>query len=129
MDTMQMDSSSPKKIMYGVHISSFRRGDVFNKKSFFILCAFLSIAAFIGFIFLNDAPNAKKNFPSLISQEAIPVSSDTITIIGVGDMMLGTLFPSGYLPPNDGRDLLTPVKEILRNADLTFGNEEGGFLD
>ncbi|MEX2485132.1 MAG: CapA family protein [Brumimicrobium sp.] len=61
---------------------------------------------------------------------------DTVTppkrffnIVGVGDIMLGTNFPSdSYLPPNDGADLLKPVDSILKNADVTFGNLEGGIL-
>lgn len=54
---------------------------------------------------------------------------DTISIIGVGDMMLGTNYPSlSYLPPNEGRDLLTPVKSILESAKITFGNLEGTIL-
>ncbi len=58
------------------------------------------------------------------------LNQDTISIIGVGDMMLGTNYPSiSYLAPNDGKDLLNPVKEILSGADLTFGNCEGTFLD
>ena len=55
---------------------------------------------------------------------------DTITTIGVGDIMFGTNFPSNsYLPPNDGKDLLLPVIDILKDADITFGNCEGSFLD
>lgn len=51
-------------------------------------------------------------------------------IIGVGDMMLGTNYPSAsYLPPNDGRDLLADVRQILQSADVTFGNLEGAILD
>ena len=39
--------------------------------------------------------------------------NDTITIIGVGDMMLGTNYPSArYLPPNDGKDLLVVVGRL-----------------
>lgn len=54
---------------------------------------------------------------------------DTISIIGVGDMMLGTNYPNeSYLPPNSGRDLLIPVKPILESAHLTFGNLEGTIL-
>ncbi|HEV7331045.1 MAG TPA: CapA family protein [Flavisolibacter sp.] len=51
--------------------------------------------------------------------------NDTVRIIGVGDIMLGTSFPDGYLPPNDGRHLLTPVERYLQAADITFGNYEG----
>ncbi|MBX9851541.1 MAG: CapA family protein [Cytophagaceae bacterium] len=52
---------------------------------------------------------------------------DTISIIGVGDIMLGTTYPSdaNYLAPDDGKFLLKPVEHILKNADITFGNHEG----
>ena len=53
-----------------------------------------------------------------------------ISIIGVGDIMMGTNYPNtSYLPANDGRDLLKPVEDILRSADITFGNLEGVLLD
>ncbi len=51
-------------------------------------------------------------------------------IIGVGDMMLGTNYPSkNYLPANGGRDLLSQVQNKLIDADVTFGNLEGTILD
>jgi cell wall-associated NlpC family hydrolase len=54
----------------------------------------------------------------------------TVSIIGTGDIMLGSNFPSeAKLPTNDGKDLLLNVKSILQNADLTFGNLEGCFLN
>ena len=57
-------------------------------------------------------------------------TSQTLKIIGVGDMMLGTNYPSAsYLPPNGGANLLKDVAEILQNADVTFGNLEGTILD
>lgn len=55
---------------------------------------------------------------------------DTLTVIGVGDIMMGTNFPNtSYLPPNRGKDLLSEVDSILRDADVTFGNLEGVILD
>lgn len=54
---------------------------------------------------------------------------DTITIIGVGDIMLGTSYPEGYLPPDDGKHLLTAVEKHLQNATITFGNHEGTLFD
>ncbi len=52
------------------------------------------------------------------------------TIVGVGDMMLGTNYPStSYLPANDGKNLLDDVREILLAADVTFGNHEGTLVD
>lgn len=53
-----------------------------------------------------------------------------VSVIGVGDMMLGTNYPSpSYLPPNGGKDLLKDVEAVLKDADLTFGNLEGTLLD
>lgn len=54
---------------------------------------------------------------------------DTITIAGVGDIMIGTNYPAGHLPPNDGKTIFDPVKQYLQAPDLTFGNTEGTFLD
>jgi hypothetical protein len=64
-----------------------------------------------------------------VIQEVNQHVGDTISIIGVGDMMLGTNYPSeSYLPPNGGKDLLVPVKSILQSANVTFGNLEGTIL-
>ncbi len=55
---------------------------------------------------------------------------DTITIIGVGDIMPGTNFPSSkFLPADSGKYLFKPVKNIIENADITFGNLEGCLLN
>ena len=62
------------------------------------------------------------------SGEIIP--SKVISVIGVGDIMMGTNYPNAsYLPANHGRNLLKPVEEILNSADITFGNLEGVLLD
>jgi cell wall-associated NlpC family hydrolase len=53
-----------------------------------------------------------------------------VSIIGTGDIMLGSNYPaSSKLPANDGKDLFHNVKDILKDADVTFGNLEGCFLD
>lgn len=60
---------------------------------------------------------------------ARPTPPDTITIIGVGDIMLGTNFPDeSYLPPA-GVNLLEPLADLTKGADVTVGNLEGTFLD
>ncbi len=58
------------------------------------------------------------------SQEA-----DPLTIIGTGDIMLGTSYPSeSYLPPGqDCSPILRPVHDVLQSGDLLFGNLEGVF--
>ena len=64
-----------------------------------------------------------------VPASSVPPPKERISIIGVGDIMLGTSYPSAdFLPPHDGRDLLTPVAPILRDADLTVGNLEGVIL-
>ena len=64
--------------------------------------------------------------PHLMSAQ----NEGTFNIIGVGDMMLGTNYPSkSYLPANGGDDMLKDVKSTLQNADVTFGNLEGTLFD
>jgi hypothetical protein len=69
----------------------------------------------------------------------IPQKTDTsfvvaprrIVITGVGDIMLGSAFPSAkFLPPHDNPYLLLEsVADTLASSDITFGNLEGSFLD
>jgi hypothetical protein len=54
---------------------------------------------------------------------------DTITICAVGDIMIGSAYPSeSNLPPKDGINSFKQVKPFLK-GDLVFGNLEGCFLD
>ncbi|MDR3327390.1 MAG: hypothetical protein LBT04_04595, partial [Prevotellaceae bacterium] len=47
---------------------------------------------------------------------------DLISVIGTGDIMLGSNYPSeAKLPPRDGKELLRNVKDVLRDANVTFG--------
>lgn len=55
--------------------------------------------------------------------------SDTVTIIGVGDIMMGSSHLKPVLPEKDGEFLMKDVEHILRNADVTMGNLEGVLLD
>lgn len=56
-------------------------------------------------------------------------STDTLRIIGVGDIMMGTNYPENKLPSQNGSLLLKDVQAILKDADLTFGNLEGTLLN
>ena len=61
------------------------------------------------------------NFNNLKSQEL-----DFLTITAVGDLMIGTNYPSkSYLPPNDGTQIFNNVLKYLKSSDITFGNLEG----
>jgi hypothetical protein len=54
------------------------------------------------------------------------LEEEAITILAVGDMMLGSTYPDSQdMPPNDGKEILTEVAPILREGDITFGNLEG----
>jgi len=53
----------------------------------------------------------------------------TLSVRAVGDMMIGTDFPAGHLPPNGGRDIFADLSDWLSQADLTFGNLEGPLCD
>lgn len=68
---------------------------------------------------------------SLISflSNAQTAIKDTVTVIGVGDIMMGSNYPESVLPPQDGAFLMKEVEHILKNADVTFGNLEGTLLD
>jgi hypothetical protein len=57
-------------------------------------------------------------------------NQDLVSITGVGDMMIGTNYPSkAYLPPDGGSGIFKHVAEHLQEADVTFGNLEGTMFD
>lgn len=51
------------------------------------------------------------------------------TIIGVGDIMLGSNYPFKYLLPENDANILENTQNILKNADITAGNLEGTLFD
>jgi len=54
---------------------------------------------------------------------------DTISVVAVGDIMLGSAYPSvSNLPPDDAAGSFNKVKHFL-NGDIVFGNLEGCFLN
>ncbi len=59
-------------------------------------------------------------------QKATP---DTLTFAFVGDIMMGTTFPSRMLPADDGKHLFRDAKDILQRADIAAGNLEGTLCD
>ncbi|MFP4289358.1 MAG: CapA family protein [Bacteroidales bacterium] len=77
-------------------------------------------------------PPVELKIPETPRLQRVPdhISRSFVSIIGVGDIMMGTNYPDeSYLPPNDGKHLLVPLHEILQDATLTFGNLEGVLLD
>lgn len=55
--------------------------------------------------------------------------SKVITVVAVGDIMIGSNFPNvGFLPDDDGKTSFDAVKPFLQ-GDIVFGNLEGVLLD
>lgn len=56
-------------------------------------------------------------------------SDDVIRIRAVGDIMLGTATPDGFLRPVEKGNILKYISPLLNDADLTIGNLEGTLCD
>ena len=99
-----------------------------RKLSFLFSLALAATTYFViwGFPLEMNAP--VKNMIAI--PEPVNITEDsTITLVAVGDIMMGTNFPDpAYLPPKDSF-LLRPMLPYLMNADITFGNLEGSVLN
>ncbi|WP_461487039.1 CapA family protein [Pedobacter sp.] len=91
--------------------------------AFAIICTFMSC---------QGQPSQKavaidsleKHAPSRVKEK-----KDTISIVAVGDIMLGSAFPSKLnLPPDDAVNSFKAVDSFLK-GDIVFGNLEGCFLN
>lgn len=56
------------------------------------------------------------------------LSAQELHIKAVGDVMLGSRTPSPVLPANNGAAFKDSLGDVLKNADITFGNLEGVFV-
>jgi hypothetical protein len=70
---------------------------------------------------LAQAPQASNRPP--------PPPGAKVRIRAVGDVMLGTTVPEGYLPPEGASSVIAGVRPLLEDADLTFVNLEGPLCD
>ncbi|RZL33335.1 MAG: CapA family protein, partial [Pedobacter sp.] len=87
--------------------------------SFLILIAFLSCTS----------NNAQVVLPGQQQDSILRKIKDTISITAVGDIMLGSAFPSKVnLPPDDAVNSFQAVDSLLK-GDIVFGNLEGCFLN
>jgi len=89
------------------------------------------------FIFANcDGSSSEKTVP--VEKATIKVNTtvtsvplvdkpEMISVIGVGDVMIGSNYPSSSYLPN--KNILKDVENITQDADITFGNLEGTILD
>lgn len=56
-------------------------------------------------------------------------AGDYLTVIAVGDIMMGSTGLRGILPPDDGQDLFKNIRPYMNGGDIVFGNLEGPLLD
>ena len=79
-------------------------------------------------VFLPFRMKAKEKTFKKVEEVSFP--EDTlITLVAVGDIMMGSNFPSPNYLPKEGVELLSPLHEFLQMADVTFGNLEGTILN
>ena len=79
----------------------------------------------------SDINGKKENTDTAVTNSAeteIP-ENKKITVIGVGDIMLGSNYPSKNLLPKNDYNILSDTEKILQDADITVGNLEGTFFD
>jgi Bacterial capsule synthesis protein PGA_cap len=89
------------------------------------------------FVFLSCQQDKKKSEDQenkdekSLNENTREKDQDTlIAVIMVGDIMMGTNYPSEFsLPPNDGKELFSDARSFLELADLTIGNLEGTLLN
>lgn len=97
------------------------------------VCAALSAQERHGSQPLDDSINGNDRATLTVPQpdfsDPAITRMDTVTVIGVGDIMMGTTYPEDRLPPEDGKFLMEAVAPVLRDADVTFGNLEGTLLN
>ncbi|MFD2285402.1 CapA family protein [Pedobacter petrophilus] len=94
----------------------------------FLKTIFLSLFIFI--IILGCTNNNAQVVVSTAQTDTIVRKiKDTISITAVGDIMLGSAFPStSNLPPDDAVNSFQAVDSLLK-GDIVFGNLEGCFLN
>ena len=106
----------------------------------FAILAF-SLALIITSSNFKDFRNKFMNLEKILRNKKIGISKNRndeknkkdekseFTIIGVGDIMLGSNYPFEYLLPENDANILENTQNILKNADITAGNLEGTLFD
>ena len=79
----------------------------------------------------SDINGKKENADTAVTNSVENEISENkkITVIGVGDIMLGSNYPSKNLLPKNDYNILSDTEKILQDADITVGNLEGTFFD
>ncbi|WP_443937533.1 CapA family protein [Pedobacter sp. MW01-1-1] len=93
-----------------------------------LICLIFYFAAFITLSCGNNNAQVRIALPKKIDT-VVKKTPDTITVTAVGDIMLGSAFPTKLnLPPDDAVNSFVAVDSLLK-GDIVFGNLEGCFLN
>lgn len=81
------------------------------------------------FVLLSCTSNTA-SVPQQLPTDTLKIKRiDTLSIVAVGDIMIGSAYPSkSNLPPDDGKHSFKAVDTFLK-GDIVFGNLEGCFLN
>lgn len=100
------------------------------------LYLFIATTTFTLSLFLascsSNSTGGKISVKQLVLQDTVAaITPDTsLTVIAVGDIMLGSAYKSIYdLPADNGIHSFKQVKTYLKDGDVVFGNLEGCLLD
>ena len=104
-----------------------------KKTVFFLFVSFLTVIFSCGNINSENKKETSSNqgAPDINhpKQQKNEIPKERITVIGVGDIMLGSNYPEKYLLPRNDTNILKSTESILREADITVGNLEGTLFD
>jgi len=93
----------------------------------FLIRIVFSLVLLAAFIRCNSNTAPASEMPE--KNDSLKKTKDTLSITAVGDIMLGSAFPSkSNLPPDDAVNSFQAVDSLLK-GDIVFGNLEGCFLD
>lgn len=67
--------------------------------------------------------------PVLTEEEIKENAKQTISLALTGDVMIGTSYPTPRIPANDAKNVFDDVRDLLVNADIAVGNQEGALSD
>ncbi|MGY3054241.1 hypothetical protein ACVWYG_002447 [Pedobacter sp. UYEF25] len=91
----------------------------------------LSLIVFFGCVSHENKQDTdhSKALPTAEEIGNLPQNKDTLTVVAVGDIMLGSTYPSiSHLPPDDAKNSFEAVDGFLK-GDVVFGNLEGVLLN
>ncbi len=76
-----------------------------------------------------DQPPSASAAPATPKPSPAPTPADSISIMAVGDTMLGSTSQGRGLPINDGAEMISGLTPLLSSADIAFANLEGAMID